>query len=124
MRRRHPLLREPLRVSPVELALEVNEIDWFDERGLRLSQEDWQNPEGRALMMRRAAAEGQRVLMLVLALNGSETALTYKLPNATRWRVLADSADPERGGDFVEQELVVAEHAAVLLSAYLEEDVA
>jgi glycogen operon protein len=78
-----------------ELAPGVRDIDWFDERGLTLSVEDWGNPDGRALVMRRAQrAEDGSIDVLALLLNGSESPLEFALAGQFGWRVLIDSGDP------------------------------
>ncbi len=78
-----------------EIAPGVRDIDWFDERGQAISQEDWNNPQGRALTMRRATRRPDGAVEIVAVLiNGSDDALQFNLPGEFAWRMLSDSADP------------------------------
>ncbi|WP_235425514.1 glycogen debranching protein GlgX [Croceibacterium mercuriale] len=118
VRREYPLLRAGKFLhGEEEIAPGMLDIDWFDERGEHLSQEDWHNPEGRALLMRRVRRREDGVLEVVsMLMNGSDDPLTFNLPRPSRERRLViDSADPtapEREiGDMVE----VQAHAVVLI---------
>jgi isoamylase len=96
----------------------VNDIEWWDERGQQLSADDWQNPEGRALMMRRASRNAAGELDVVsLLLNGSPDPVTFHLPppHATRI-VLIDSAKPDQGEVEIEDAYEVSPQGAVLLT--------
>ncbi|PSJ39070.1 glycogen debranching enzyme GlgX [Sphingomonas deserti] len=79
-----------------EVADGVPDIDWFDESGNRLSPEDWQNPEGRALVMRRARRTDDGGIETVdLLVNGSHVPLSFTLAGpALQRRLMVDSADP------------------------------
>jgi isoamylase len=97
IRKRHPLLRSRSYLYGEEMAPGLPDIDWWDERGMRLDQCDWDNNEGRALVMRLAQKrEDGRLDIVCLLLNSSPEALVYNLPppNARR-RLLIDSAHPE-----------------------------
>jgi glycogen operon protein len=118
LRKRHAVLRAPTFLygenSP---GFGVNDIEWWDERGQQLAAEDWQNPEGRALAMRRAILldDGQ-VEAITLLLNASDKPITFNLPAPSSDReVLIDSAlpgqDPLPIGDSYE----VGAHAAALV---------
>jgi isoamylase len=119
LRRRYPIIHSrKFLYGQTELAPGLLDIAWFDERGLHLSGEDWNNPEGRALTMRRAelSADGSITGVSVL-LNASESALTFHLPppDAQR-RVLIDSADPEAPErDLSENTIEVRGYSAVVL---------
>lgn len=98
LRRDHRLLRSPdFLYGQSQLAGDILDIDWFDESGKRLTPEDWQNPEGRALVMRRAGlGEDGRVEMLNLLFNASSASLTFVLPEpAHQAEVLIDSVTPD-----------------------------
>ena len=69
--------------------------DWFDERGLPLSPEDWQNNEGRALVLTLAAEEAGHAERAAVLMNASDRPLEFKLPGETAWQLLVDSADLE-----------------------------
>jgi glycogen operon protein len=95
----------------------IADIDWFDERGMRLSDEDWRNVQGRALILylSRHVGEG-RAIVSALAMNASHEPLNYHLLEKVRWRVLLDGADPEQEEFVLDQPLYRIEaRAAVLL---------
>ncbi len=98
LRKRYPALRaDHFLNGQEELAQGVLDIDWFDEQGQHLSPEDWDNPEGRALVMRRACRrEDGAVEAVTLLMNGSADTFTFQLPpSGSQWRLLIDSADPD-----------------------------
>ena len=77
----------------------IHEADWFDERGNALTPDDWQNPEARALVLRRARKATTvggvpgSVEVTVMFINGDVSPLTFKLPEpAMDWHCLIDSA--------------------------------
>jgi glycogen operon protein len=95
----------------------VNDVEWWDERGQQLSPEDWQNPEGRALSMRRAVqcANGE-VEAVNLLLNAGDTPIRFTLPGPYRDRkLLVDSARPDQAEEPIEDEYELAPHAAALI---------
>jgi isoamylase len=79
-----------------EVVAGVLDIDWLDERGQRLSPEDWSNVEGRALVMALAAAEEDQTELAAVLMNASDRPLDFHLPDERQWRVLLDSSDPEK----------------------------
>jgi isoamylase len=99
IRRRYKLLRNRRYLYGEQVAEDLPDIDWWDERGMRLDQSDWDNREGRALVMRLAERRDDgRIDIVCLMLNGSPDPLDYHLPppNGPR-RLLIDSARPELG---------------------------
>jgi glycogen operon protein len=119
LRRKHPIVHSrKFLYGQTEIAPGLLDIAWFDERGLHLSGEDWNNPEGRALTMRRAErAEDGSITGVTVLLNASESTLTFHLPppDAQR-RILLDSADPEAPErDLTENTVEVRGHSAVVL---------
>jgi glycogen operon protein len=118
LRKAHPVLRAPTFLygqdSP---GFGINDIEWWDERGEKLTHDDWHNPEGRALVMRRASLlEDGRVEALTLLLNASEDAIDFTLPSPSAPRqVLIDSAQPERAPFAIGDVYKVEAHAAVLI---------
>jgi glycogen operon protein len=74
---------------------DISDIDWFDERGLRLAPEDWENREGRALVLSLAGNSGGRSERALVLMNASDRALDFQLPAQSEWQLLIDSADPE-----------------------------
>lgn len=97
----------------------IADIAWFDGDGRTKTPEGWQRP-GHVLVLRRAAADpGAPVQVTLLLLNAAETPAIVRLPPpALPWRLLLDSAAPDRPeqalcGDTV----TIAPHAALLLGA-------
>lgn len=98
LRRDHPLLRETrFLFGEREVLPDVHDIDWFDERGEPLSPAAWQDPEGRALVMRRAGpGQDGEIEVLLIMLNASPGAIAFSTPAPRmQWQVLLDSAHPE-----------------------------
>ncbi|MDB5394310.1 MAG: glycogen debranching enzyme GlgX [Rhodospirillales bacterium] len=104
-----------------ELAPGIHDIDWFDERGESISEGDWVNPEGRALIMRRAARTPDGGIDIVAFLiNGSEKVLPFGLPGASEWRILIDSAYPRVEEAPIEgASYTVQNNSAALLAAHI-----
>ena len=105
LRKAHPVLRASTFLygqdSP---GFGINDIEWWDERGEQLSREDWDNPEGRALVMRRAT----------LLEDGRAIDFSLPAPSAPR-QVLIDSAQPEREPFAIGDDYRVEAHSAVLV---------
>lgn len=118
LRKRHPVLRSNTFLHGNEAAAHgLPDIDWFDERGLNLSPEDWDNTEGRALLMRRAERRRDNsVECLTLLLNASDEDLRYKLPPAAGpRRLLVDSAFPDADEHQIGESYLLKSRAAALL---------
>ena len=117
IRRAHPRPRVFLHGSG-QVAAGIADIEWFDERGTRLTEQDWQNPEGRALILyfaNRVADATPRITGL--AMNASANPLDYHLLENVRWRMLLDSGLPGREETLLEKPLYHIEpHAAVLFA--------
>ncbi|MBY9065161.1 glycogen debranching protein GlgX [Sphingomonas yunnanensis] len=119
LRRRYPVLRAAAFLYGEDSPGEgVNDVEWWNERGERMTPEDWDNPEGRALMMRRATrTEDGEVEAVSLLLNASADPITFQLPAPQVQRVvLLDSAKPEQGEIEVDDQYEVAPQGAVLLT--------
>jgi isoamylase len=120
LRRNHRIIRSGAYLyGHQELAPGIHDIDWFDERGQTLSDDDWANPEGRALVMRRTVRVDDGGLEIVaLLINGSEATLQFDLPCNFTWRIAIDSGE----ADISDQPLAGASYslghnsAAVLIS--------
>ena len=87
-----------------ELLPGIRDIAWYDENGNELSPDDWNNPEGRLLALRRAARSGADragpVGVTLLLINGSAEDRDFSLPQPElAWRMVVDSADPGGRGD-------------------------
>ncbi|MDB5719371.1 MAG: glgX, partial [Sphingomonas bacterium] len=120
LRKRYPIVRSRgFLYGQEEVAPGVLDIDWFDERGANLSPEDWDNPNGHALVMRRASRREDGTLEVVtLLMNASHAPLTFTLPPpaASRW-LLLDSADPQAEERELGDTIEVQDRAAVLFVA-------
>jgi glycogen operon protein len=106
-----------------QVAPGVADIDWFDERGLRLPEEDWRNAEGRALILYLSdRAQQGSAQVNALALNASAEALEFNLLPNVRWRVLLDSAAPGKQEVALDRPVYRIEaHAAVMLEGPVSE---
>ena len=98
LRRQFPALRwDRFFGEDDEVAPDIRALSWWDERGVILETEDWANHEGRVLISRRAVrSDDGRIEIVAVMLNADANALTFKLPGPFRWRLLVDSAQPER----------------------------
>ena len=95
----------------------ILDIDWFDERGEHLSEDDWHNPEGRALVVRRTRRKKNGDLEAVtMLMNGSHEPLVFHLPPPLLSRFLViDSADPQAPERAVGETIEVLDRAAMLI---------
>jgi glycogen operon protein len=102
-----------------EVAPGLAELSWWDERGVQLSQSDWDNAEGRILVLRRAEKKPDgRLEVTALLLNATHERIVFKLPGDFAWQIQFDSGDPAitpRPLDAASYE--IADRAAVLLTA-------
>ena len=101
LRRSHPGLHSPYFLhGTTELAPGIGDLSWFDETGQTPSPEAWDDPEGRLLTMRRAAPAERpdgSVDVVLMLVNGSDADRDFTLPEPRLdWRLLLDSARPER----------------------------
>ncbi len=95
-----------------------NDIAWFDEQGLPMSDEAWTFTEGRLLTCRRICRHAEYGLeSTLLLLNGASTSHAFKLPTSAIARTLViDSANPNRPEEQIgEGTLDVESHSCVLL---------
>ncbi len=118
IRRKYSLLRGIRYFYGEEVAPDLPDIDWWDERGMRLAPDDWANMEGRALIMRLAERrEDGRIEMVALALNSSNEALVFNLPppSAVR-RLLIDSAHPELAEHEIKDRYYLMPHSAAIIA--------
>lgn len=105
-----------------ELVPGLERVAWFDLDGEVMTQEGWDNPEGRVLGLRRAIRhEDTRIQVSLLMLNGSDEDVVFKLPSSPTlsWRRMVDTADPdEESGASVSTEVPLMAHSLVLLGAF------
>ncbi|WP_373928872.1 hypothetical protein QTN93_03700 [Sphingomonas aerolata] len=120
LRRDYPMLRAGNFLYGEDTPAEgLKDIEWWDERGVQLSPEDWENTNGRALTMRRAAlCEDGRIQVVSLLLNASEGPLTFTMPppSEVERMVLIDSAKPEQPPMPITDSYDLAPQGAALLS--------
>jgi glycogen operon protein len=106
-----------------DVGKDLQELSWYDERGVKLSKEDWDNAEGRVLIMRRAEKQPSGTVQITaLMLNADANTLQFKLPGDYPWRVLIDSGKPAAGEQAIEGNTYQVEgRAAVILAAETKE---
>jgi isoamylase len=83
LRREHPALRSADFQHGREILPGWPDTSWFDERGLPLSTQDWQAPQGQLLGLRRVAAREQQgggYEVLYLLLNAGVVDQEVRLP--------------------------------------------
>jgi isoamylase len=106
----------------------VHEVDWFDERGNVLSPEDWQNPEARALVLRRAkkkplsmparGCDEPSPEITLLFINGDMNAITFSMPlPVQQWHCVLNSAKAESPCTPVDGSSLVVEGKSVMVFA-------
>ncbi len=86
---------------------------------MELSPEDWDNGEGRILIMRRAErrADGM-VEVTALMMNADANKISFQMPGSFEWQLLYDSRDPAIAPHRLEEETYEMEgRTVVLLSA-------
>ena len=119
LRKNHPTLRfARFMHGKTAVAPELPDIAWFDETGAPMQPGQWEDPERRRLMLRRAAPDERGGIEASrLLLNGASEDCTFKLPETTLdWVLALDSSDPEKAmGQVDGDEILVPSHAVVLL---------
>ncbi|MBS0546410.1 MAG: glycogen debranching protein GlgX [Proteobacteria bacterium] len=122
LRHKHPILRcDRFLHGKNEPAPGLLDITWFDERGMVLSPDDWNNPQGRLLALRRAAREDNgSVTILTSFFNSTPDDHNFKLlePHLPM-RMLIDSADPAAPERDFEGEVPVRARSVVLTRSVL-----
>ena len=118
VRNHYPLVRAGRFLhGRVEVAPGILDIDWFDERGEHLTDEDWNNGEAKALAMRRVRRlpDGQLEAVTML-MNGGPEPLSFRMPLSTLERYLViDSADPTAGEHDIGDEVEVQDRSVVVV---------
>ncbi len=105
-----------------EFAPGLHDLDWFDERGLTLSPEDWANPDGQALVMRVAGrTTGGRIQIVAILMNASADRLPFAVPGPYPWRLIADSGSAaDSAAEYGLSEIPLEARAAVVLAAEID----
>ena len=101
---------------------DIRDTEWFDQHGIGMAPEAWNEPEARTLTLRRAISlpDGTLELMLVL-INADSAGQDFVLPEPkARWTMLIDSALPDSDASEVGVGSVRVEaRSVVLLTALL-----
>jgi isoamylase len=121
LRKNYPLLREMRFLhGDREVLPGLYDVSWFDEHGVPLSIEAWQDPEGRVLTLRRAGPglDGEIDVILIM-MNGSTEAVTFAPPAPhLEWNVLIHSAVPDAlQSALIGGEMEVQAHSVAVLLA-------
>ena len=122
LRREHAVLRWPVFLhGTMQPMPNLKDIAWFDEQGTEMSPEAWNDPQQRALTLRRAADDGDgSVTILTLLLNPTEEARRFRLPPPhLAHTILLDTAAPDAFAQrLADASLEVSAHSAVLISGH------
>jgi isoamylase len=120
LRRDYPMLRAGNFLYGEDTPAEgLKDIEWWDERGLQLTSEDWENTNGRALVMRRACErDSGEVQVISLLLNASEGPLTFHMPPPAdvERTVLIDSSRPDQPATPIKDSYELPPQGAALLT--------
>jgi isoamylase len=122
LRRQYVSLRSNRFLGGQEVAEGIPELSWWDERGSQLAQEDWDNQDGRVLILLRATRlTDRRVEMTALMMNASSGNIAFALPGAFPWQIQFDTSDsgfesrPAEAGTYE-----MADRSAVLMTCEIE----
>jgi glycogen operon protein len=101
----------------------VRDIEWFDENGDTMRQEDWHEADARLLSVRRVVRRRDgRAEASLLLINNQTHARSFQLPQPQfAWWLKLDSADMHRTDHEVDQSAIrVAPQSVQLLAAIVE----
>ena len=104
------------RIEPLP---QVRDIEWFDESGDIMRDEDWQYTEGRLLSVRRARRlDAGRVEVSLLLTNNTSDSHSFQLPDPRfRWQLRLNTAEIHSTDQEVERAAIdVAPHSVQLLT--------
>jgi glycogen operon protein len=117
IRRTRPLLRQRRFLHGRKDENDISDILWWRPDGDLMEQDDWDNPENRALGMLLGSPETH----LFLILNAHDEDVVFRLPSAPsgHWRLLVDTArglaDPGSGEPVSTTPMKVAHRSLRLL---------
>ncbi|TFV86193.1 glycogen debranching enzyme GlgX, partial [Oxalobacteraceae bacterium OM1] len=117
LRHRFPALQSHRFPVGEDLGDGIQDIAWFDEAGQALSPEAWQNPEARALSVRRANLDADgRVECVLMFVNAGADPITFRFPPPERdwYRVLDTSADDDTTQRMHDGSVEVQGHSVVV----------
>jgi glycogen operon protein len=124
LRREFPSLRvNYFQHGSLEPLPDLRDIEWFDENGDTMRAEDWHDPDGRLLAVRRVVRRRDgRAEASLLLINNKTLPRSFQLPQPQfAWWLRLDSADIQRSEHEVNQNTVeVAPHSVQLLIAIVE----
>ncbi|VFR83400.1 Glycogen debranching enzyme [plant metagenome] len=121
LRRAHASLRTA-RYTDVAEALTpgLSRLAWFDAQARFMDQAAWENPQDRALQLRRVAEHDDDPTQLdvtLLLVNGGAEPVDFQLPEPRlAWQMCLDSGEPERR-DAPGVSVTVGPHALMMLCA-------
>jgi glycogen operon protein len=125
-RKNNPLTRaEYYRHENDEIAPGITPVLWFEERGVELAGDDWNNYTARLLGLRRCQPNpnnDKQIDVLFLLFNSDCVAHEFILPPpAPQCSCVFDTGtDNDRAGQLVQARVVVAEHSMLMLNGTLE----
>jgi isoamylase len=126
LRHQHAVLRAPRFLhGQDELAPDIRDIAWFDAEGVPVSNESWNNPEERRLVLRRAGRNGDgKVSILTAFFNAGAEEQRFRLPPpGLPARLLVDSAAPDTPErEFEGEEIAVGARSVVLILSTRKDD--
>ena len=102
-----------------EVAPGIADVAWFDERGAPLTAEAWENPEARALAVRRASTTpGGQPDVVLMFVNAAHDPIWFDFPKPDlAWHLLVDSAAPDAPGRLIGQPAIEVQGRSVMLFA-------
>jgi glycogen operon protein len=126
LRHHHAVLRAPRFLhGQDEVAPGIRDIAWFDASGEQVSNESWNNPEERRLVLRRAGRNGDRKVSILTAFfNATAEPQRFHLPPpGLPARLLLDSDAPDAPErDLDGEEIVVGAHSVVLTESLYKDE--
>jgi isoamylase len=99
---------------------QVRDVEWFDENGDLMRAEDWQQPQGRLLCLRRSVRlDDTHAEITLLLTNNTGDSHAFQLPEPFfEWWLRLNSDEPRGAESKVPSNaVVVAPHSVVLLTA-------
>jgi isoamylase len=122
LRHRHAVLRcDHYLHGREEVALGIRDIEWFDETGKPVSDEDWKNAPAGLLAVRRAGKEKDgSVAVLTCLFNPDPEDRAFRIVSPRPVRLLLDSAEPDAPErDLEGEEITVRARSVVVVRGVL-----
>jgi glycogen operon protein len=118
LREQHPTLRaDGFMHGGPDLLPGLAPVAWFNERGNAMREDDWNDAQGRLLMLRRACPKGKRHIdVTLLLINGTGESHGFTLPEPRLpWRLRVDSGHPEAPERNVDEATIELKGSSVML---------